>query len=166
MQRVLAHLAQNEQRFVDQLVEHASLPSVSAQPQHKPDLIANAGSRSPEEHLEHMNNCEGDNGASNEVKQIASASPIKCQYEENGQYDVRRISILLQSLKYACQIAANMLFDGRCTFHYGSIDEKRRDSKRECDEHGQEELSLRSSQQCWKIGRFVPSITGYSDRLG
>lgn len=42
MQPVLDYLARNEQRFIDTLVEHASFPSISAQPQHKADVLANA----------------------------------------------------------------------------------------------------------------------------
>lgn len=38
MQAVLDYLRQNEQRFISELCEYARFPSVSAQPQHKPDL--------------------------------------------------------------------------------------------------------------------------------
>src|SRR5689334_15491925 len=42
MQLVLDYLARNQSRFINELIEHASFPSVSAQPRHKPDLLANA----------------------------------------------------------------------------------------------------------------------------
>jgi acetylornithine deacetylase/succinyl-diaminopimelate desuccinylase-like protein len=42
MQPVLDYLARHEARFLDELIEHARFPSVSAQPAHKPDLLANA----------------------------------------------------------------------------------------------------------------------------
>jgi acetylornithine deacetylase/succinyl-diaminopimelate desuccinylase-like protein len=38
MERVLAYLKKNQKRFVQELIEYVSIPSVSAQPQHKPDM--------------------------------------------------------------------------------------------------------------------------------
>jgi acetylornithine deacetylase/succinyl-diaminopimelate desuccinylase-like protein len=38
MERVLAYLKQNKKHFVDDLIEYVSIPSVSAQPVHKPDM--------------------------------------------------------------------------------------------------------------------------------
>jgi acetylornithine deacetylase/succinyl-diaminopimelate desuccinylase-like protein len=43
MQPVLDYLSRHESRFVNELIEHARFPSVSAQPAHKRDLLANAG---------------------------------------------------------------------------------------------------------------------------
>src|SRR3954453_13130165 len=40
MQAVIDYLKQNQSRFVDELCEYVRFPSVSAQPQHKPDLQA------------------------------------------------------------------------------------------------------------------------------
>jgi acetylornithine deacetylase/succinyl-diaminopimelate desuccinylase-like protein len=40
MQSVLEYLKSNEDRFVKELCEYVRFPSVSAQPQHKPDLVA------------------------------------------------------------------------------------------------------------------------------
>jgi len=40
MQAVIEYLRQNQSRFVDQLLEYVRFPSVSAQPQHKQDLMA------------------------------------------------------------------------------------------------------------------------------
>ncbi|MGN6387207.1 MAG: dipeptidase [Verrucomicrobiota bacterium] len=38
MERVLAYLKKNQKRFVQELIEYVSIPSVSAQPQHKTDM--------------------------------------------------------------------------------------------------------------------------------
>ena len=38
MERVLAYLKKNQPRFVEELIEYVSIPSVSAQPTHKPDM--------------------------------------------------------------------------------------------------------------------------------
>jgi acetylornithine deacetylase/succinyl-diaminopimelate desuccinylase-like protein len=40
MQRVLDYLDQNQSRFIDELCQYVRFPSVSAQPQHRPDLQA------------------------------------------------------------------------------------------------------------------------------
>src|SRR5262245_42495272 len=40
MQAVLDYLKQNESRFVQELCDYVRFPSVSAQPQHKEDLVA------------------------------------------------------------------------------------------------------------------------------
>jgi len=42
MQPVLDYLARNEQRFIRELIQHASFASVSAQPKHQRDVLANA----------------------------------------------------------------------------------------------------------------------------
>lgn len=42
MERVLAYLKKNKKRFVDELIEYVSIPSVSAQPAHKPDMQRSA----------------------------------------------------------------------------------------------------------------------------
>jgi acetylornithine deacetylase/succinyl-diaminopimelate desuccinylase-like protein len=38
MERVLAYLKKNKPHFVEELIEYVSIPSVSAQPKHKPDM--------------------------------------------------------------------------------------------------------------------------------
>ena len=38
MERVLAYLKKNKSRFIDELIEYVSIPSVSAQPKHKADM--------------------------------------------------------------------------------------------------------------------------------
>src|SRR5881628_3531117 len=40
MQAVLDYLNQNQARFIDELSQYVRFPSVSAQPQHRPDLMA------------------------------------------------------------------------------------------------------------------------------
>lgn len=40
MKTVLDYLKQNQKRFVEELCEYVQFPSVSAQPQHKPDMLA------------------------------------------------------------------------------------------------------------------------------
>src|SRR5438552_6588466 len=40
MQAVINYLKQNQSRFIDELCEYVRFPSVSAQPQHRPDLHA------------------------------------------------------------------------------------------------------------------------------
>lgn len=40
MKTVLDYLKQNQKRFVEELCEYVKFPSVSAQPQHKPDMLA------------------------------------------------------------------------------------------------------------------------------
>src|ERR1043165_1502692 len=38
MDQVLGYLRENKQRFIQELIEYVSIPSVSAQEQHKPDM--------------------------------------------------------------------------------------------------------------------------------
>src|SRR5436190_9655352 len=38
MERVLAYLKKNKPGFIEELIEYVSIPSVSAQPKHKPDM--------------------------------------------------------------------------------------------------------------------------------
>jgi acetylornithine deacetylase/succinyl-diaminopimelate desuccinylase-like protein len=94
MQPVLDYLKQNQSRFVAELCDYLRFASVSAQPQHKPDLLACA-----EWLVAHCQNlgldarvCATDGHpivVAKTKRETRSAGPVKPHYMVYGHYDVQ-----------------------------------------------------------------------------